>query len=281
MRPFIGITTSTQVSDDPTRLGLRRYALPAYYVARIEEAGGLPVLLPNVPGEQAAGYMERLDGLVLSGGVDVDPDCYGAQPHAKLGEVDRARDRFEIAAVKAARSAGLPILAICRGMQLTNVAFGGTLVQDIPSQVERAFQHEQSTTDIEQHSHGVALEVGTTLRALAGVAQARVNSSHHQAVERMAEGFRVTAKAGDGVIEAMEHTSGPFFQCVQWHPERLVGDALTRALFTSFVDAARHGPLAQTPAPAPSGTAKAAKPVAARAGAGKAGAGKAGAGKGR
>ncbi len=276
MRPLIGITTSTQVSDDPTRLGLRRYALPAYYVARIEEAGGLPVLLPNVLGEQAAGYVARLDGLVLSGGVDVEPDCYGAQPHAKLGEVDRARDKFEIAAVKAARAAGLPILAICRGMQLTNVAFGGTLVQDIPSQVEGAFQHEQHTTDIEQPGHAVSFEAGTVLHTLAGVAQTRVNSSHHQAVARMAEGFRVTAKAGDGVIEAMEHLQAPFFQCVQWHPERLVADALTRALFAAFLEAARTGPLAPAPRAAAPGTA-----ATARATTGKARAAKAEAGKGR
>ena len=276
MRPLIGITTSTQVSDDPTRLGMRRYALPAYYVARIEEAGGLPVLLPNVVSEQAAGYVARLDGLVLSGGVDVEPDCYGAQPHAKLGEVDRARDKFEIAAVKAARAAGLPILAICRGMQLTNVAFGGTLVQDIPSQVEGAFQHEQQTTDIEHHSHGVNIEPGTNLHVLAGVAQTRVNSSHHQAVARMAQGFRVTARAGDGVIEAMEHAQAPFFQCVQWHPERLVADPLTRALFTAFVEAAGHGP--RSPAPAATGSGAASKAGAA---AGKTRAAKAGAGKGR
>jgi len=262
MRPLIGITTSTQVSDDPTRLGMRRYALPAYYVARVEEAGGLPVLLPNVPAEQAAGFVARLDGLMLSGGVDVDPDCYGAPPHAKLGEVDPTRDRFEIAAVKAARRAGLPILAICRGMQVANVAFGGTLVQDIPSQVEKAFKHEQSTTDLEQHSHAVAIVAGSALHKLAGAPQVRVNSFHHQAVERMAEGFRVTATAGDGVIEAMEHAESPFFQCVQWHPERLVGDALTRALFTAFVDAAR--PDAPATGSAPSARAKP----------GKAGAGK-------
>lgn len=239
MRPLIGITTSTQVSDDPTRLGMRRYALPAYYVARVEEAGGLAVLLPNAPPAEAPGYVERLDGLLLSGGVDVDPHEYGAEPHAELGEVDPARDAFEVAAVRAARTAKKPIFAICRGMQLANVAFGGTLLQDIPSQVTGALRHEQSTTDLEQPSHRVELEPGSTLVRLAGATQVRVNSFHHQAVERMAPGFRPTARARDGVVEGMESVEGPFFQCVQWHPERLVGDVLTRALFQAFVEAAR------------------------------------------
>jgi putative glutamine amidotransferase len=248
MRPLIGITTSTQVSDDPTRLGMKRYGVPAYYVARVEEAGGLPILLPNVPAEQAAGYVARMDGLLLSGGVDVDPHAYGALPHPRLGEVDPARDAFELAMVKAARTAGLPILAICRGMQLSNVAFGGTLVQDIPSQVPGAHQHEQNTTDIEQPAHEAVLEQGSDLLGIVGAGTLRVNSSHHQCVERIAEGFQVTARARDGVIEAMERRGGAFFQCVQWHPERMVGDPATRSLFQAFVAAARLGPVA-TPAP--------------------------------
>lgn len=238
VRPLIGISTSTQVSNDPTRLGMRRFALPAYYVARVEEAGGLPVMLPNATPEDASTFVARLDGVLLSGGVDVDPAAYGAEPHARLGEVDPARDRFELALVKAARAAGRPVFAICRGMQVANVAFGGTLVQDIASQVDGAFRHEQNTLDIEQPSHSVAIEPGTDLARLAGALQARVNSFHHQSVERLAPGFRLTARAGDGVIEAMEHPEAPWFQCVQWHPERLAGDALTRALFAAFVQAA-------------------------------------------
>jgi putative glutamine amidotransferase len=171
--------------------------------------------------------------------VDVDPHAYGAEPHPRLGEVDPARDRFEIALVRAARAAGLPIFGVCRGMQLVNVAFGGTLVQDIPAQVPGAIRHDQTTVDLHQPSHGVALAEGTQLRALVGGGSARVNSFHHQAVERMAEGFRATARSSDGVLEAMEHESGPFFQCVQWHPERLADDPVTRALFQAFVAAAR------------------------------------------
>lgn len=239
MRPLIGITTSTHVCGDQGPAGLRRFALPAYYVARVEEAGGLPLLLPSTGPEGAAAYVARLDGLLLSGGVDVDPQAYGAEPHARLGEVDPARDAFELAVVRAAREAGRPILGICRGMQLANVAFGGTLVQDIPSELPGAFRHAQSTTDMEATSHRVQLEAGTGLRRLAGADEVRVNSFHHQSMACVAPGFRVTARAGDGVIEAMEHVEGPFFQCVQWHPERLVRDGLTRTLFGAFIEAAR------------------------------------------
>ncbi|MFM8979366.1 MAG: gamma-glutamyl-gamma-aminobutyrate hydrolase family protein [Planctomycetia bacterium] len=239
MRPLIGITTSTHVCSDQGPQGLKRFALPAYYVARVEEAGGLPLLLPNAAAGEADAYVARLDGLLLSGGVDVDPQAYGAEPHPRLGEVDPARDAFELALVRAAREARRPIFAICRGMQLANVAFGGTLVQDIPSEVPGAFRHSQSTTDMEATSHRVALEPGTGLSRLAGADEVRVNSFHHQSVARVAPGFRVTARAGDGVIEAMEHVEGPFFQCVQWHPERLVRDTLTGTLFSTFIEAAR------------------------------------------
>jgi putative glutamine amidotransferase len=238
VRPLIGISTSTLVSSEPSRLGMRRFALPTYYVSRVEEAGGVPVMLPYATPEVAEALVQRLDGVLLSGGVDVDPAAYGAEPHARLGEVDLARDTFELALVKAAHAAGRPVLAICRGMQLANVAFGGTLVQDIDSQVAGALRHEQNTTDIEQPSHSVTIEPGTELARLAGGSRVRVNSFHHQSVERLAPGFRITARAADGVIEAMEHEGRPWFQCVQWHPERLPTDALTHALFASFVQAA-------------------------------------------
>lgn len=257
MRPLIGITCSTQVGNDPSRPGMKRFGVPSYYVTRLEEAGGLPMLLPVVPPEQAAGYVARMDGLLLSGGVDVDPHAYGSLPHPRLGEVDPARDAFELALVRAARTAGLPILGICRGMQLVNVAFGGTLIQDIPSQVAGAHQHEQVTTDIEQASHEALLEPDTDLHGIVGAGTLRVNSFHHQGVDRVAEGFHVTARARDGVIEAMERRGGAFFQCVQWHPERMGGDPATRSLFQAFLAAARLGAVA-TPTP----SAEASRPAA-------------------
>lgn len=243
MRPLIGLSCSTLISNESDRLGMKRFAVPAFYVSRVEEAGALAVLLPSGSPEAAAEVVQRLDGLLLSGGADVDPDLYGQVPHARLGEVDRARDLFEMALIQAARRVGLPILAICRGMQVANVTYGGTLVQDVATQIAGSMQHDQHTTELTQTGHGVKLEPGTALHALAGANQVRVNSNHHQAVDRLAEGFRVTARAADGVVEAMEHVEAPFFQCVQWHPERLAGEALTRSLFQAFVKAAQ--PLAR------------------------------------
>jgi putative glutamine amidotransferase len=216
--------------------------------------------------EQAAEFAQRLYGVLLSGGPDVEPHAYGAEPHPKLGEVDPARDRFEIALVKAARTAGLPVFGVCRGMQVANVAFGGTLIQDIPAQVAASIQHSQTTVDLHQPSHTVSVVAGTHLHRLVGAASARVNSFHHQAVDRLAEGFRVTARSSDGVLEAMEQESGPWFQCVQWHPERLANDPVTRSLFRAFVEAAEHGHGA-APAAAPETTATAARSRAGRAGA--------------
>lgn len=253
MRPIVGITCSTLAATEPDRAGMKRFALPSFYVSRVVEAGGVPVVLPNVSPEEAPEFVARIDALLLSGGADVDPHAYGAEPHPRLGEVDPVRDHFEIALVKAARAAGLPIFGVCRGMQVVNVAFGGTLIQDIPAQIPGAIRHDQTTVDLHHPSHSVSLVEGTQLRALVGSAHARVNSFHHQAVERIAEGFRVTARASDGVLEAMEHEQGPWFQCVQWHPERLADDPVTRALFQAFVAAARTG----SPAPGPAAPARA------------------------
>jgi putative glutamine amidotransferase len=242
MRPLIGITCSTIAATEPERAGMMRFAVPSFYVARVEEAGGIPVVLPSVAPEQAVDYVARVDAVLLSGGPDVDPHAYGAEPHPRLGEVDVTRDRFEIALVKAARTAGLPVFGVCRGMQLANVAFGGSLIQDIPAQVPAAIQHDQTTVDLHQPSHVVTVVPGTQLHGLVAAVTARVNSFHHQAVDRMAEGFRVTARSSDGLLEAMERTDGPWFQCVQWHPERLANDPVTRSLFRAFVEAAQHSP---------------------------------------
>lgn len=254
MRPLIGLSCSTLVSAERDEPGLKRFGLAAFYVQRVEEAGGLPVVLPTLAPERAEEVLQRVDGLLLSGGADVDPDLYGAAPHPRLGPVDRPRDLFEIALLRAARRAGLPVLAICRGMQVANVAFGGTLIQDLPSQRPDALGHDQRTLELTQTSHPLRLEPGTLLSDWAGATTARVNSYHHQAVDRLAEGFRITARTPDGLIEGMEQPEGAFFQCVQWHPERLAGDALTRLLFQRFVEASRplHQASPSEPEAAPS-----------------------------
>jgi putative glutamine amidotransferase len=237
MAPVIGITCSTIVVEEMR--GVTRFALSNYYVRCIMQAGALPLLLPNVAPESAAAYLARIDGLILSGGLDVDPLYFGQEPLPDLGEVDQVRDAFELELVKGAHHAGIPVFAICRGVQVMNVAFGGTLLQHIPAQVKGALKHEQAAVRKDAVSHSLEIVEGTRLHAIAGETRTRVNSFHHQAVDRVAEDFVVSARTLDGVIEGLEDPAHPFCIGVQWHPERRPKDPLTRGLFRSHVEAAR------------------------------------------
>lgn len=238
MRPVIGITCSTLVLDDLR--GVPRYALARSYTECVEQAGGLPWLLPSLGPERAPEFLERLDGLVLSGGLDVDPAHYDAEPHPDLGQVDGVRDLFELALCRAAHARRLPVLAICRGVQVANVALGGTLLQHIPAQVPGALKHDQAALRNDALCHSVEVGAGTRLAALLGVPERlRVNSFHHQAVDRPASGLVVNARAPDGVVEGLEDPAQPFFLGVQWHPERRPTDPVTRALFAGLVEAAQ------------------------------------------
>lgn len=236
MTPVIGLSCSTLVV--PGMRGVPRFALVHHYVDCVLAAGGLPLLLPNVTPEAAAGYLARIDGLLLTGGLDVDPIHYGQEPKPHLGQIDPTRDAFELELADGARHAGIPILAICRGVQVLNVAFGGTLLQHIPDEVEGALRHEQDAVRYDALAHAVHIERGTRLFEIAGTEEARVNSFHHQAVDRPAGGFVVSARARDGVIEGLEDPRAGFCVGVQWHPERRPFDPLTRALFARFVGAA-------------------------------------------
>jgi putative glutamine amidotransferase len=236
MGPVIGVTCSTQVAAE--RKGMLRYAVPTAYVDVVVAAGGLPLVLPSVEPDTAAAYLARIDGLLLTGGDDVDPSCYGRDPHPELGEVDPARDRFEVALVRGARAAGTPVLGICRGIQLLNAAFGGTLVQDVPSEVTGAIQHQQRTVTMGEYGHALAAVPGTRFARIAGAESFRVNSYHHQAVDRVADGLVVTARSPDGIVEGLEDPAHPFLEAVQWHPERLPEDRVTVRLLRAFVEAA-------------------------------------------
>lgn len=213
------------------------------YARRIQEAGAVPtVLLPPESPEDAealaASAVERMDGLLLAGGYDVDPAYYGESPAPGLGTVEPLRDAFEIALVRAFRRAGRPILGICRGAQVLNVALGGTLYQDIPG-------HNQSEPR-PQATHPVFLAAESRLfRILGGVRELAVNSFHHQAVRTLAPGLVAVAHAPDGTIEAVEAREGAFLLGVQWHPEWLEDEA-SRAIFRAFVSAAGgHLPAAE------------------------------------
>lgn len=221
------------------------FLMARVYIQRLEVAGAAPIIIPLLQEEQALRTLyERLDGLFLAGGVDVDPAYYGEEPHPKLGTVNRERDRVEITLLRWALEDELPILAVCRGIQVLNVAAGGTLYQDIEAQVPAAIRHQYwQIKPRDYRAHDVTIEPDSKLAELMGACAIGVNSMHHQAIKDVASGFRVTARAVDGVVEGIERTDGHFTLGVQWHPEALADqDSAMQALFDSFVDEIRHRP---------------------------------------
>jgi putative glutamine amidotransferase len=237
MRPVIGITLG-----DGDRPGLQ--AIRADYVRSVERADAVPVILAPVAPDHAAALLDRLDGLVLSGGVDVDPALYGQAPHPKLRRVDRRRDDFELALVRAALERDLATLAICRGQQVLNVALGGTLVQDIPSTIKGAMQHDAPGARWRRR-HTVEVLPGSRLREILGSDTLCVNSFHHQSVDRVGADLVVTARSPqDGVIEALEMQGRRFVVAVQWHPESFCDrkDSF-QPLFDAHAAACRTGAL--------------------------------------
>ncbi len=211
------------------------------YVESVRRAGGEPIEV--VPGsESPEQILARVDGLMLTGGGDVDPRLYGEEPDATFQEAEAGRDAFEIALSQAAIASGIPLLAICRGMQVLNVAMGGTLVQDIPSQVTGALNHA-----IPEPRFHIAHEVWVAKDSRLATLLAdhmedgetcHVNSRHHQAVKQVAKGFDITATSPDGVIEAMEKPDAAYCIAVQWHPENFWRTGEFRELFEGLVKAA-------------------------------------------
>jgi len=189
------------------------------YVRSVEQSGAVPVVLPPVTPDDAPALLDRLDGIVLSGGVDVDPALYGQEPHPRLGRVNRRRDDFELALVREALRRDVPILAICRGHQVLNVATGGTLIQDIASEVVRGGVHDYRRERWEK-AHEVNILPGTRLREILGADRVSVNSFHHQAVAKLGRALRISAVASaDEIVEAIEAPDRRFAIGVQWHPE--------------------------------------------------------------
>lgn len=236
--PRIGLTTSISVATTPERLYLN-----SAYVRAVEAAGGVPVLLPPaLSAASRASLWTILDGLLLTGGGDIEPARFAQPPHPATADVSPARDALECELVERAVAERLPIFGICRGMQVLNVALGGSLCQDIVSERASVVAHAQSAPR-EQPTHAVKLLADATrLGEIVGTVELEVNSFHHQAVRRVGRGLRETAWAPDGVVEALESDSPDrFVLAVQWHPEHLVEhDAAARALFAALVDAARR-----------------------------------------
>jgi putative glutamine amidotransferase len=228
---LIGVTHSPKIED---------------YRQAVLHAGGEVRLLEST--STVADALEGVDGLLLTGGEDVDPACYGESPHPTVTDVDPKRDEFEILLVHEARARKLPVFAICRGIQVLNVAHGGSLVQDIPSLVPGAIDHSLTVPPHQPFdlAHEIWMDKDTLLarlmsERLGGADSCSVNSRHHQAVKQVAPGFQVSATAPDGVIEAIEDPSMPFCMGVQWHPENFFRTGEFRPLFEGFIEAAAAG----------------------------------------
>lgn len=241
-RPVIGITPSP--ADDVADHGtFRRYCLSNTYVDSIRRAGGLPVILPESETEFEA-VLATVDGLLFSGGSDLDPALYGdTTVHETTYGIDPERDTFEIGLFRLAHERDVPVLGICRGIQTINVALGGTLIQDIDAEIQGNTEHRQhkngkSRTDV---SHTVTVaDDQNPLFAAVGEHTFQVNSFHHQSVKEPAPGFRIAATSEDGVIEALWHPDMRFCLAVQWHPEMLADRFPDHAaIFDAFVNATR------------------------------------------
>jgi putative glutamine amidotransferase len=239
--PVIGISTSyPKLRDgaiDPNAV---------QYVEAVRRAGGTPVLFENDIARVDA-YLAEVDGIVLSGGRDIDPALYGGRPLQAVQAPDSARDAFELVLVKAVRERGMPTLCVCRGLQLANVAFGGTLIEDLPLELGERYTlaHEQRSEEgLEREEylpgHDVRVTPGSALASLLGTTSFPSNSMHHQAVRAVAPGLRVVATTDDGVIEALDaEFEHPFFFAVQWHPEALPAeDSVSVSLFGGLMRAA-------------------------------------------
>lgn len=240
-RPHIVITAGSNPST------VNHAWLRFDYLHAVSKAHGLPSIIasgftnPLEEAAQLAGeILDGCDGLLLSGGTDVDPKIFGEIPHTALGRVDGPRDPFEITLTREAVRRNMPVLGICRGIQVLNVAMGGTLIQDIPSDVEGAARHENGE-DRTAIAHDVVIEGGSQLARLLNTTRVGVNSFHHQAPKQIGAGLTVSATSpDDGIVEGLEMRDRDFVVAVQWHPENFWrSSAVFDGLFTGFVEAAR------------------------------------------
>ena len=228
-RPVIGITSVYQVDKDN---GSVSTVVGFEYVKAVAENGGSPVILPTILNREILlQYIEELDGLVVIGGDDIPPEAYGQKPHETVKVMPKQRFDFERQLIPAWLSSGKPILGVCLGMQLTNVVSGGTLIQDIPSQVGTEVAHRRKY-------HHIRIEPDSSLANFLDIEETIVYSNHHQAVDKLGRNLKVVARADDGVIEAAERIEGGFGLFVQWHPESMKDTAHRDAIYGAFVRAA-------------------------------------------
>jgi len=235
MKPIIGITTyqSTNIHGQPT------VVLMQSYIDAVMQAGGVPVLIPSMIAEDGWDALySSLDGILFSGGGDIALEHFSGDPHPRIDDVEPERDSVELKMLNAAASDGKPMLGICRGCQVMNVALGGTLYTHIPDQLPNALDHAYPGNKRTVLVHEVKLEEGTHIAEVMGEPIVKVNSLHHQGLKEIAPSLRITGRAPDGLVEAVELPDHPFAIAVQWHPEWLTDQQVTQNLFRKFVEAA-------------------------------------------
>ena len=236
--PLIGITTfhsKNQYGNPITALG-------QFYIQAVSQAGGLPILIPSsLPEDQLSVLVACLDGIIFSGGGDIAPAVYGAESAPEVKLVDQERDRTEIQLLREAIDSGLPFFGICRGLQVINVALGGTLYTHVLGQHPQGLKHDYYPDWPRDYlAHSVRVKNGSRLADILGVDEIRTNSLHHQGIHTLASELQPTAWAPDELIEAVELPGHPFGLGVQWHPEWLPAHAQMQALFSAFVEAAHQ-----------------------------------------
>lgn len=234
-KPIIGLTSSYEKTETTDYIFVNHS-----YLNAVRQFGGIPLVLPSEADEEELKLLiARCDGLILTGGDDIDPELYGEEKLNDTVELTPIRDRAERIVCDLAVERKIPILGICRGIQMMNVYFGGSLYQDIPAQIPSEIKHRMEKP-YHRVGHSCIVEKGTPLHALVGGELIGVNSHHHQAIKQLADGFEVMARSEDGVIEAIFDPRKPFVWGVQWHPERIWDiEASSAKLFEAFIEACR------------------------------------------
>ncbi|MEK6221166.1 MAG: gamma-glutamyl-gamma-aminobutyrate hydrolase family protein [Chloroflexota bacterium] len=238
--PLIGITTKNYTDKEEV---IDMAVTPTSYSNAVIQAGGMPVLIPiNFPLEKLAELLAYLDGVLFTGGGDIEAEKFNGIAHKKNYGIDLQRDAIELQLAKEVTNRGTPFMGICRGLQLMNVAFGGSLYTHVGDHVENALEHRYYPGYAWDHiAHAVQVKEGSQFADIVGESLLQVNSLHHQGVKEIAASFQAVAHAPDGLIEAIEMPNYPFGIAVQWHPEHLLHDKCMLSIFDTFVQAAANG----------------------------------------